>query len=186
MNLFQVLQAISENWKQETGSQLKAGPGALIGGWGQCPFRGDLWGIRLGSPRHQGPRPRARTVLARLMRGWLCPSRSASSFVTLLGEKGPRCPWRNRSEVEQLVHSWSWRSQRPVQALGPLLGDPRLQPLGASFWPRIWEASGSALPPGTALPPGLCFLGDGLGPWCPGDGGAGPPEQGRGVTGVKG
>lgn len=54
--------------KLETGDPVtepKAGSRGSYGRRARCPFRGHLWGIRLGSPEHRCPRPRGLTVTRR-------------------------------------------------------------------------------------------------------------------------
>lgn len=141
----------------------------------QCPFRGDLWGIRLGSPKHQCPGPRALTVMTRLMMGIALSFTKCFPIHVLAGGERSGSPPHRGVKLDNLSTVGAGGPTSPKRPWDPCSVHP-FQPLGASFWPRIWEASRfRSSPQEFPTPPGLRFLRDGP---CPGDCGAGPSEQG--------
>lgn len=62
-----------------------------------------------------------------------------------------------RSEVGQLVHSWSRRSHLPEKALGPLLGTPVPAPWGFVLAQNLGSVQVPLVPPGVSHAPRAPF-----------------------------
>lgn len=115
----------------------------------QCPFRGDLWGIRLGGPKHQCPGPRALTVMTRLMMGIALSFTKCFPIHVLAGGERTGSPPHRGVKLDNLSTVGAGGPTSSKRPWGPCWATPVYSPSGLRSGPESGKCLGSAHPPGS-------------------------------------